>query len=146
MKRMIRPFLACLFILSFALQSAAFADSYKTGNQKKAYKYYVVSNEVYLEGKLQRGPSPKETDIILVLDHSTVKNGVKVDYYYFKNHYQGTVKDGCIIWDKLPYLVGDGKVTKTTIDSVHGGIILVFDFKMDYYKVTGKIFQALAPD
>ena len=119
MKRMTASLLVCLLILSLALQSAAFADGYKTGFQKKAYKYYVVSNEVYLEGKLQRGTSPKETDIILVLDNSTVKNGVKVDYYYFDNHYQGKVKDGCIIWDKLPYMVGDGKVTKTTIDSVH---------------------------
>ena len=141
-----KRFLALLLMLAILSGAcSAYADGRRSLFGKTEYRYYVVSNDVFLEGQLQNGPAPKATDIELVLSKETVKDGVEVDYYYFGNHYHGKVKNEAVIWDRAPYMVSGGKITYTAIESVYGGVIMTFDFKMNENRVTGRVIQALAP-
>ena len=125
-----------LFCLAFALVLLL------TGCGAAEYRYSIVSSDVYLAGDYMRGPATRSIDVEVILNSKTIKSGTTVDFYYFGTLYRGKVSGNQIIWDKTPYMVSDGTVTKSTIEQYNSGIKMKHSYRMDNYSlVTGEIIQ-----
>ena len=115
------------------------------GCAPSSYSYSVVSSDVYLAGDYMRGPAPRAIDIELTLSNKTAKDGTEVYFDYFGTRYHGTVKSNRIQWDSTPVIIGEGTITKSTIEPYNSGIKIIHTYKMNNYSLTGEIIQVFSP-